>query len=301
MRIDPIFGSTALSFRPILHISGVDPALAHRFARSLIATDRFLPTHVHAIRIAKKSAARSKDRGAKIHRLPQREGDPHRYEFSNADTFDFFDAPFMLDYSDCVLIEGDRPLPEIDLEVFVAKPLAPGERLLEFRKPSSAGRSKRNDEDSATEGLAADPLAEFELVRQLLGLPGSPSNSKGLPPIEEHLRMLLRAGLREEHHSRRGGKRWTIHDSCRGIENAGLVIVHCESPAERARAESFLAELERIRSDPAVFEDVSSSKTTRVAITAVAGDVGDPKDPGTKKAIARIARLVANARRDPPR
>ncbi|MBK9778229.1 MAG: hypothetical protein IPP62_18025 [bacterium] len=48
----------------------------------------------------------------------------------------------------------------------------------------------------------------------------------------------------------------------------------------------------RLRKDQDVFDDVISWRGSRVAITAVAGNLLDAKDPGLRKAVARVRRAV---------
>ena len=68
--------------------------------------------------------------------------------------------------------------------------------------------------------------------------------------------------------------------------------MNARDSAERARAQALLEDLSRLRKDAEVFEDVIGWRGNRVPITAVAGDIADPQDPGLKKAIARVKRTV---------
>lgn len=91
--------------------------------------------------------------------------------------------------------------------------------------------------------------------------------------------------------------RWTVAEEYRGIERAKLVVINVRGEAERAAGDALLAEVVRLRSDPAVFDDVANSSISKAPITTVASDLTDPRDPGTRKALARIRRAVRAASR----
>jgi cell division inhibitor SulA len=80
-----------------------------------------------------------------------------------------------------------------------------------------------------------------------------------------------------------------------GIQHAGLVIINLTDHAQRDRAQALLAELQRLRTDRQVFDDVLGWQGRRTPITAVAADLSDPKDPGTRKAVARALRIIRSA------
>ena len=48
----------------------------------------------------------------------------------------------------------------------------------------------------------------------------------------------------------------------------------------------------RLRKDDAVFTDVIRPRGNRVPITAVVANLTQPTDPGTKKALTRIRRVI---------
>jgi hypothetical protein len=54
-----------------------------------------------------------------------------------------------------------------------------------------------------------------------------------------------------------------------------------------------LGEVARIRSDDDVRTSVLGRFAHRTKVTAVVADLSDPKDAGTKKALARIKRALA--------
>ncbi len=127
----------------------------------------------------------------------------------------------MSDYSEAVLIGGDRPVEHVDLEVFVPPPLPPGRALL--RRLSSGGG------------------------------PGT---------------------LRE------------ITPTHRSLERAGPVIINAWRDHDRGAAERMIDEIARIRSDDDVRTSILGRFAHRTKVAAVVANLSDPKDAGTKKALA---------------
>jgi hypothetical protein len=214
-----------------------------------------------------------------------------RYDFPDAgDAHDaFFQTGLMDNYSDAVLLEGDNLLTGADISVYVA-PATAG-RLLVRRETSparnpGAGLDALQDLLHHPDGLAAvmgeligDPLAQFarahpELIEQ-----------QRRTVLEELDR--LRAAPPPQ-----AATRWAIAEQYRGIEHAQLVVVNIRGPAERDSGEALLAEVARLRTDQAVFDDVMGRRGSRVPITAVVANLADPKDPGTKKALTRVRRVL---------
>ncbi len=88
---------------------------------------------------------------------------------------------------------------------------------------------------------------------------------------------------------------WAIAASHAGIEHAGLVIVNLRDRAQHDHAQALLAELKRLRADRQVSDDVLGWRARRTPITALSADLSDPKDPGTRKAVARTVRTIRSA------
>jgi hypothetical protein len=86
--------------------------------------------------------------------------------------------------------------------------------------------------------------------------------------------------------------RWVVADTYRGIERAQLVVVNLRDHTEKDKGEALLAEVARLRKDDAVFTDVMGPRGNRVPITAVVANLTQPTDLGTKKALARIGRVI---------
>jgi len=68
--------------------------------------------------------------------------------------------------------------------------------------------------------------------------------------------------------------------------------VNTREDAGRGRARGLLEDVRRLRADRAVFDDVLGWRGSRVPITAVVADLADPREVGTRKAVARVKRSV---------
>jgi hypothetical protein len=87
-------------------------------------------------------------------------------------------------------------------------------------------------------------------------------------------------------------KRWSVSERYAGIERAQLAIVNVRDEDERRGANGLLSDLVKLRQDREIFSDVLGYRGNRVPITAVAANLADPADPGLKKAIAKVRRVV---------
>jgi hypothetical protein len=85
--------------------------------------------------------------------------------------------------------------------------------------------------------------------------------------------------------------RWRLAEGYEGIQDAQVVVVNVGNGGH-PQAEAMLRDLRRLRADKAVFDDIFGWKGKRTPITAVAADLADPRDPGLRKAIARIKRAL---------
>jgi hypothetical protein len=86
---------------------------------------------------------------------------------------------------------------------------------------------------------------------------------------------------------------WSLAKTHEGIERAGLVIVNVREDRERLEAERMLIEIARIRASEEVRTAVLGRLAHRTPVTALIANLAEPKDPGTKKALARIKRVFA--------
>ncbi len=192
----------------------------------------------------------------------------------------FFCSKVMSDYSKAVLIEGDCPVDYVDLEVFVAPPLPAGSSLLR--------RAKRR-----TPAVAPSALEEI-----LLAVGGRPAIA-AFAGSRAREAMGRAAAIYGETFGAKGAGHagWELAPAHQGLERAGLVVVNVRARDDRAAAERMLDEIARIRSDDDVRAAVLGRFAHRTKVTAVVADLSDPKDAGTKKALTRIKRALAQGGR----
>jgi hypothetical protein len=214
-----------------------------------------------------------------------------RYAFpGTSDAHDaFFQSNVMQDYSQAVVIEGDRPVSSADVTAFVA-PAAGGQLLV---RRESDRPSREREAIDAFEAVLSRPGGLESLLGELVG-PGVGDLAVKLPELMEQERQKALA-LLTELHSRPATKprlRWAVADPYRGIERAQLVVVNIRDHTEQDTGEALLAEVARLRNDPEIFTDVKGPHGNRVPITAVVANLTQPTDPGTKKALTRIRRVI---------
>lgn len=206
----------------------------------------------------------------------------------------FFTTDLMSVCSDAVIVEGDSPLAYVDLDVFVAPPMAPDEELLirSLRDPASADRAKIE----RWQRLLDQPDGVARWLDEEIGLP-SVELFRQKPARFEGERKSILAALNElaKAPSAKPVEHWAVTQRYAGIESAGLVVVNVRTQAERDAGDRLLVELARIRGDEVVLKDVLSFRGHRVPITAVVADLADPADAGRKKAVARVRRAIKAA------
>ncbi len=83
-----------------------------------------------------------------------------------------------------------------------------------------------------------------------------------------------------------------VAETYHGIERAQLVVVNVRDASEREQGEALIEEVGRLRTDPEVFADIIGFRGNRTPVTAVVANLLDGKDPGTKKAVARVRRAL---------
>ena len=214
-----------------------------------------------------------------------------RYAFpATGDAHDaFFQTELMQDFSHAVVIEGDCPVSFADVTVFVAP--ATGGRLLARRKSDQPSRERQTRD--AVEALLNQP-GGLELVLARLIRPRLSQFAPQQPELVEQERRKALAQLAEVRGRpvTKHRMRWAVADTYRGIERAQLVVVNVRDRTEKDKGEALLAEVARLRKDDAVFTDVIGPRGNRVPITAVVANLTQPTDPGTKKALARIRRVI---------
>lgn len=215
----------------------------------------------------------------------------HRY----ADPDDFFMTDIMSAHFEPVVIEGDSILRYHDLTVFVAPPPPEGVPLLSrghhvSPDPTSASRASLRE-------VLQEPEAFLKMFSKLLGDPSLPSILTDPVRIEElRQRAVAELGDAPPPSPRRPVERWRPAPGYEGIVHAGLVVVNVRTAAERERGKRMLEEIPRMRKDEAIFRDLFDFRGSRVPVTAVMADLSDPKDPGWKKALARVLRTLRAGR-----
>ncbi|MGH9010656.1 MAG: hypothetical protein ACRDYF_12530, partial [Acidimicrobiia bacterium] len=204
---------------------------------------------------------------------------------------EFFMTELMTDYSHAVVVEGDSPLVSVDLRVFVAPVPEVGEQLFVRRTRDRAAEERAKA--AAFERLLLDPAAMADLLGEIGGAPLA-DFARNNPQALDDVRTRLLAARRSERTPRRPKPEqyWAIHDRFRGIEHAQLVIVNVRTDDQRARGEQLLSDLARLRTDEELCRDVLGVRGSRVPITAVVADLAATRDPGTRKALARVRRTI---------
>ncbi len=195
------------------------------------------------------------------------------YRFEVQDWDKFYGLAIMQEYSTAVLIEGDCPISHVELRVFIAPPPLEGQGLLR--------RVQRN----------AYELRQIAHERLLQKFESSPDSAQLLEELGRPLRpptppspAALLAMPTSQH--------WALAPRYEGIERAQLIVINARTDEERSASERLLPDIKRLRSDPEVFNDVIGHYGKKLPVTAVVADLSDLKDPGLKKAFAKIKRAL---------
>ena len=206
----------------------------------------------------------------------------------------FFMTRLMEDYSEVAVLEGQNPLEFVDLAVFVAPAPRSGRTLLVRRQ-----RDRAREERARAAALARllrrpDGVAEF--LGRVIGGPIVELARKH-PALLEEARAKLLADIKS---ARRAPaphptEHWALAHGYQGIEHAQLIVVNVRTEAERPRGEQLVADIGRLRNEADVFEDILGWRGRRIPVTAVVANLADPKDRGTRKALARIRRAAKAA------
>jgi hypothetical protein len=160
--------------RVIIHLDGPPGAGKTAFVERLLGA---LDGWVLAVRCGRDESLRqayesSSTRDAEVRRYRAAgASDAGRFTFPSAQdaSDDFFTSRQLTDVSDVVVIEGDSPLRDADLRVFVAPPPAAGQTLLvRERRDRAAPQQARA---AAMERLLGEPDGLARLLEQLVGGP----------------------------------------------------------------------------------------------------------------------------------
>ena len=203
----------------------------------------------------------------------------------------FFATNLMLDFSEAVVLEGDRPFSYLDLQVYVAPAIPHRGRLLVRRKRDRAAEAHAKAD--AIEQVMRQPDGVERLLAELLGEPVAQLARRN-PTFLEEARARFLAELEQVRSAPppKPTAHWAIREGYEGIEHAQVVVVNVRDDRDVAGGERLLADLRRVRKDNEVFDDILGWRGTKVPITAVAANLADGADPGTKKVMARIKRTI---------
>jgi hypothetical protein len=264
--------------RPLIHVGGPPGAGKTTFVEAVLTANEEEPFIVVRGRLDPSMAESRADvptvhaEGSELHRYEEADAmTVAEYFFPEPVAERFFGEGFLHDFPATVVIEGDNPVGFADLSVYVMT-VAVGP-LLQRRAvpPLSPG--------PALQAMLANAGAFEELAELLL------KQAK----VEHAFR--VRASAKRQPAAE---ERWTVVDEHRGIERCQLVIVNVRDKDERERADAVLTDLARLRQDAGVFADLRPALVGgRTPITAVIADLTDRKDPGTRKALARVRRLLS--------
>lgn len=204
---------------------------------------------------------------------------------------DFYFTDLMQEPTDAVVIEGDSPLEGADLRVFVAPAPPRGSRLFVRRTRDRAAGERRRLGNLRKAVRSRQGL--LELLERELG-PDLARLAERDPSYFETARTVI-DGLADEAARRpppEPERYWAVNRRYAGIERGQLVVITVRDLEERSRADGLVAQLRRLRREDALFEDILGPMGKRTPITAVACDLRDPGDPGTRKAVARVRRAL---------
>jgi GTPase SAR1 family protein len=289
--------------RALVHVAGPAGAGKTAFVEALIADLRDRGDPVLAARCVRDDRLRAPRETA-----PKAHPELRRYLEAGAtgaalfafpekdETWDaFFVTHLMEDYSEAVALEGDSPVEFVDLAVFVAPPPAPGRTLLVRKKRDRAKEERRKAE--ALLRLLRKPGGAAEVLVQMVGGPFVDC-ARANPRLFEEARLELLAGIAGARKAPPPPptEHWALAEGYEGLERAQLVVVNIRAEAERPRAEELVADVGRLRKEPALFEDVLRTRGTRIPVTAVVANLADPEDRGRKKALARVRRALPAGR-----
>jgi hypothetical protein len=220
-----------------------------------------------------------------------------RFRFPGDPAFgdDLFESDLMMDHSDALVLEGYSPLEWVDLRVFVAPAPPVGSRLFVRRRRDRA--KEQRERERLLEQAFEDPTAAAGFLAREFG-PAMANVLRDRPQLVEEFRRTLLTGLES---ARRGASPapvgyWAVNARYEGIERGQCVVITVRNETERGRAEGLVEQLGRLRKEKDLFRDIMGPLGKRTPITAVAADLRDPADPGTRKALARVKRTLRRER-----
>lgn len=281
-------------YRALIHVAGPPGSGKTTLIERLLERELAHATCVRGERVAKlRREEESAPKGHPEIRRYRKSGacGVALYRFPATDTQAFYETEVMGDYSEVVFIEGDCPVEYVDLSIFVAPAPLPGESLLrrvirdhpvEYRASIGRHAAAFENRESLARLLAqevGEPLAAFAL---------------GRPEMMDELLGAMKRGVKKARLAPPPAptEHWVLGERYAGLERAQLVVVNRRPEDDPQRAEELRAEIPRLRTDRAVFDDVIGLSGNRVPVTAVVASLGDRKDAGLRKCAHRIGRTL---------
>ena len=282
--------------RALIHVQGPAGAGKTTFIERLLDAEVALALCIRAQRDPKlrKEHASAPKTHAELRRYREAGASAvalYRFAAPNADAF--FSTDLMQDYSEAVFIEGDCPLDDVDLGVFVAPAPAKGRSLLRRVVRDHAAAHRASLERFAHALETPEAFARHlgaELGEPLAAMALKQSRVLGLDDLRHSLESKLGEARRAP--SPMPTEHWALAEGYAGIERAQLVVVNVRTEADRRAAASVIEDVARLRKDEEVYRDVLGPRGNKIPVTAVIADLSNPKDAGLKKAVARVKRAT---------
>ena len=203
----------------------------------------------------------------------------------DAEADDLESADFWEEFWDVLLVEG--PLPpglDADLVVFVtAAPRAVG--------PICVQQSHTDDDHPdllLLRSLLDAGHEPREVLRQVLRRSFGPALDAVTDEVLAKVATARSATCPAAASKRR--LRWRVASPWQGIERASVVVVNARTAAQAERGRQFVASWQAARLEPDIARDLSAVGGRR-PVTAVVGNLQDPRDAAVRSVAAKIRRL----------
>ncbi len=173
----------------------------------------------------------------------------YRFPPSHADLDSFFMTDFMMDYSQAILIEGDRPFQYLDLSVYVTPPPPPGESLLrrmmrDHARQRAAGAEALERMVQTPEGL--EKLLEAEFGGGVIA--SLNPDKKWLEPLCKEVLEVIEQTLQAP--PPKPTEHWALSEGFQGIEQAQVVVINVRNAPQRERGEEMLRQVVPYQAPP---------------------------------------------------
>ena len=290
--------------RPYVWVDGPEGAgkttLVERFLASsrgrLVMAARMIPAGTRAklgeVRAGNDETRRYEAAGASHTLLTRYDPDLDR-----VDNDPFWTTDFISDYSEAILFEGPlRTDFAPQLVVAVVPPLLEGVPLIERRRCEAARLPLGDYLAMLTSRLpgagAEEPAAKAPAPESR---PGRAKRGRDRIEIPERVgRVLLdwaRHGVPVEQ------ERWCFREPYGALGGAGVVVVNVRSDADRVGAAWLADEFRKAHEDRRMMRELFGGWRRLNAVSVFVANLGDAKDAGTRKALARMKRVLSRTDR----